>query len=202
MRIKIAILLILYAVGAIGINTDFGFVFAALTPINLLISAALIFPRHPDPRFIAISTLIFLLGYAVEALGIHTGFPFGDYRYLDNLGIKLWEVPLLIGLNWWLMVYGSLQVMLWFGIDRGWQVIGAATLMLGFDYILEMQATRLGMWQWELVVPPWQNYAAWWVIGAVLALIGQKKLTETANPMAAFLFVLQWIFFAVLVLTN
>jgi putative membrane protein len=141
-------------------------------------------------------------GYLIEVLGVHTGFPFGNYQYLDNLGFKVWEVPLLIGLNWWIMVYGSLQIMQRMSRIPILQIVGASILMAIFDIFLEMQATRLGMWQWEQVVPPLQNYGGWLLAGAGLAAVGRKKLAEELNPLAAILFIIQGIFFVALTLAN
>src|SRR5689334_14519765 len=39
-------------------------------------------------------------GFAVEALGVATGFPFGTYVYSGQLGPKLLGVPLIIPLAW------------------------------------------------------------------------------------------------------
>lgn len=44
-------------------------------------------------------------GFAVEALGLATGFPFGGYEYADTLGPKLAGVPLVIPLAWTWMAW-------------------------------------------------------------------------------------------------
>jgi putative membrane protein len=44
-------------------------------------------------------------GFAVEALGVATGFPFGDYAYSGALGPRLLGVPLVIPLAWTWMAY-------------------------------------------------------------------------------------------------
>lgn len=44
--------------------------------------------------FVSISLLV---GYIAEALGVHTGFPFGPYHFTDGMGPKLFEVPILMG---------------------------------------------------------------------------------------------------------
>jgi putative membrane protein len=44
-------------------------------------------------------------GFAVEALGVATGFPFGAYSYSGALGPRLLGVPLVIPLAWTWMAY-------------------------------------------------------------------------------------------------
>ena len=44
-------------------------------------------------------------GFAVEAVGVATGFPFGVYDYSGELGPKLLGVPLIIPLAWTWMAW-------------------------------------------------------------------------------------------------
>src|SRR3982751_3694029 len=44
-------------------------------------------------------------GFAVEAVGVATGFPFGTYDYSGQLGPKLLGVPLIIPLAWTWMAW-------------------------------------------------------------------------------------------------
>ncbi|WP_408630762.1 carotenoid biosynthesis protein [Micromonospora coxensis] len=44
-------------------------------------------------------------GFAIEALGVATGFPFGSYDYSGELGPKLAGVPLIIPLAWTWMAW-------------------------------------------------------------------------------------------------
>ena len=45
-----------------------------------------------------------VVAWASEALGSHTGFPFGAYHYTDRLQPQLLGVPLLIPLAWLMML--------------------------------------------------------------------------------------------------
>lgn len=56
------------------------------------------------------NTLVFVvlgttIGWSVEAYGIATGDVFGPYHYSDLLDPKLWTVPYVIPLAWFLVVY-------------------------------------------------------------------------------------------------
>lgn len=48
------------------------------------------------------------VGLAAEALGVHTGIPFGEYRYTGTLTPQLLGVPVIVPLAWAMMAYPSL----------------------------------------------------------------------------------------------
>ncbi|MBK7882949.1 MAG: carotenoid biosynthesis protein [Chitinophagaceae bacterium] len=44
------------------------------------------------------------IGIAVEIIGVKTGFLFGNYSYGIVLGPKIQSVPILIGINWFIII--------------------------------------------------------------------------------------------------
>ena len=50
-------------------------------------------------KFLIKLFLIFLLGLTVEIIGVNFSIFFGDYKYGNNLGIKIFDVPIVIGFN-------------------------------------------------------------------------------------------------------
>ena len=52
--------------------------------------------RYGWRHFVVFFIVAFVISWSYETLSILTGFPFGHYFYTDNLGPKLWLVPLLI----------------------------------------------------------------------------------------------------------
>jgi uncharacterized membrane protein len=48
------------------------------------------------------------VGLTAETLGVHTGFPFGDYAYSDSLGPRLAGVPIVVPLAWTMLAYPCL----------------------------------------------------------------------------------------------
>ncbi|MBK9076996.1 MAG: carotenoid biosynthesis protein [Flavobacteriales bacterium] len=100
-----AILVILYTVGLVGLAGPWTEDLVYLTPYNLLITAGLLlWQARPDARTWAFALLVFVSSYLVETLGVHTGVIFGTYWYGDVLGAKLFDTPLLIGVNWLILV--------------------------------------------------------------------------------------------------
>jgi len=50
------------------------------------------------------------VGFGVEVLGVKTELIFGSYHYGESLGYKWLSVPLLIGVNWCMLLYCTSQL--------------------------------------------------------------------------------------------
>ncbi|GIG50895.1 membrane protein [Dactylosporangium siamense] len=116
-------------------------------------------------------------GFAVEAAGRATGYPFGDYDYTGSLGPRLLGVPLVIPLAWTWMAWPA-----WVAAarltTRPWLRTGVAGLGLAaWDLFLDPQMVGEGHWHWDSPgaalpgVPdiPITNYLGWLVVAWVLA---------------------------------
>ncbi len=173
-------------------------IFLALTPLNLLLSAAgLLFfqDRKNYGQFLKYFGTIALLGYLVEVAGVQTGAIFGQYTYGTPLGPKLWDVPPLIGLNWAILVVlvGRWVVRLrW----NPWLASSLSALLLVLmDVLIEPVAISLGWWTWAQESVPLQNYAAWYVIAWAFAWLYFRARLPAGNPFANALLAGQLIFF-------
>lgn len=112
----------------------------------------------------------FLFTFLLEIMGVKTGLIFGDYIYGATLGLKLAEVPLIIGFNWVIIIFGthSLTKILFSSPFIRVPVTGFLAFL--FDYLMEPIAIRLDYWSWDAGYIPLQNYVAWGVIAALLAI--------------------------------
>ncbi len=175
--------------------------FKDLTPLSLLMSFALVLLHHErfDTRFWLVSLFVFAAGVAVEAVGTATGLIFGEYSYGGTLGPKIFDTPLIIGINWLMLVYCSLYITGRFIEHSYFRVIAASALMVIYDFALEPAAIYLDMWNWGGGPVPLQNYIAWFVIAFVFNWVGERfRLTPPENKLAAPLFFIQLLFFILL----
>ena len=140
---------------------------------------------------------IALAGFVTELIGVNTQRLFGNYTYGDTLGIKLWNTPLTIGLNWLVLIYciASLSK----NIRDHWYfpLIGAAT-MVAFDWIMEPVAIATGMWSWANDQIPLKNYTDWFLISGFLFLMLRILKIELNNRIASVLIAMQLVFFLTL----
>ena len=109
----IAILIIFHMVGLVGIMLpNFKDLILSLSFLNLLLAFVIILLGEDESKPILMKFLLiaFVIGLSVELIGIHTGLLFGDYKYGFNLGPKLWDVPLVIGINWGVLTVTAASV--------------------------------------------------------------------------------------------
>ena len=193
-------IVIFYVVGFIGLVVPSSrpfflelFPFAVLFTLLLLI----LFYRKRGVKFWLISFLIFFTGFIIEAIGVNSGYIFGNYFYGRSLGFKLFETPLIIGINWLLLSLLAASMM---ERIRSFflKICGAAVLMLLFDIFLEQIAPELDMWFWKDNSIPVQNYIAWFILAllfqtlliAVKINLNNKIVSAIVTSLFAFFFLL------------
>jgi bisanhydrobacterioruberin hydratase len=200
-HIAIGLLVILYGVGLVGMQTGSRAWFLAATPLTLVISAALlVWNQGAWNVWAAVAVLACVVGgFLVEVLGVHTGVIFGEYWYGPTLGAALWGVPAVIGLNWLLLVWATGTLAHRLRILPGWgRAALAATCMTGLDVLIEPVAMRLDFWQWAGDSVPLRNYLGWWVVAFILLTLFEYLPFRKENPVAGAVLALQFTFFGVL----
>jgi bisanhydrobacterioruberin hydratase len=198
--IAVGVMVILYSVGIHAFITGNTSVIS-LTPINLLISFLLIIATSDfiNTRFFTWITVAWIIGFGVEVLGVQTGFPFGEYSYGNVLGYKFWDTPLMIGINWVMLLLASRSLISVLNINATLinSALGA-TLMVMLDYLIEPIAIRFDFWTWPGNEIPDSNYISWWIIAFLLHTFQDKFIPKFSNHTATALLIIQFLFFGVL----
>ena len=129
-----------------------------------------------DKKFLIKLFLIFSLGLTVEILGVNYSFFFGEYQYGDNLGIKFFDVPLVIGFNWVLLIIitGNFASMIFSKSIMGKVVFGSIIMIL-LDLLIEISAPKLDYWEFAVHPVPFSNYFWWFVFSILFHLIYQSN---------------------------
>ncbi len=117
--------------------------------------------------------LTVVISFIAEEVGVRTGLVFGRYYYSDMLGPKLSNVPVLVPLGWFMMIYPSWVVAqsLLRGVDVR-RPFGAVTLallsalvMTGWDMVMDPPMAAAHNWVWLDGGPhfgvPLHNYFGW-----------------------------------------
>jgi uncharacterized membrane protein len=151
---------------------------ATVLSVLLLAAASLVHAGAVHGRRGALLVLLVAggLGLAAETIGVHTGFPFGAYRYADTLGPRLAGVPLVVPLAWTMLAYPCLLLGRRLalnlrdqapvdapaaeprpgGHDR-WRSSVTAALgglgLAGWDLFLDPQMVAQGHWSWAHPAP-------------------------------------------------
>lgn len=200
-KLAIGFISIMYIVGIIQVVILRNNEILDLSPLQLLLSTLLVLAFQTiNLRNMILWVLIYLLGFGVEVLGVNTGFPFGSYSYGPILGVKIWDTPLMIGVNWVLIILSTTQVA--DSILKNANVmirsIFSATLAVGLDFLIEPVAVSTNMWTWELEKIPLTNYLSWWIIAFVLSYLYQSRVKQNLQPVILVIFTWICLFFAVL----
>jgi putative membrane protein len=127
-------------------------------------------------------------GFAVEAVGVATGFPFGTYDYSGQLGPKVLGVPLIIPLAWTWMAWPAWLAAVRLTSHRAGRIALAAAGLAAWDLFLDPQMVAEGYWRWLDPTPalpgvpgiPVGNYLGW--LGFALVLMA--VLGFAAGPAA------------------
>mgnify|MGYP005837480709 CR=1 FL=1 len=207
--IYILIALLFHISGAIGLHSCAREWFISMTPATLtLMGVLLVLTDHGKPANLLKTFLVsYAIGYSAEYLGVNTGLLFGDYSYGKALGIKILNVPIMIGLLWFMTILSVgnlvkyLMTHLKFpvfikGLGLLFKVNVAASLTVLFDFILEPAAIKLGYWNWEQSEIPLYNYVCWYLVSAVIfSFFFRWQADSTPNRLAIALVFIQLFFF-------
>jgi putative membrane protein len=205
-RFAIFVLSIFYTVGIFGFIFQIHPDFVMLTPFQLLLALGLMLWAHArwDVGSVVFCVSAFIIGYGAEVFGVQTGILFGEYVYNEVLGWKVWDTPLMIGINWILVAYSAGMLINHFMKDSHWvikSILGAALMVL-LDFFIEPVAIEFGFWTWTADGhPPLQNYLGWfWVALPVMALFF-LLVKKQQNKVGYALFIIQFLFFFLIGLT-
>ena len=129
------------------------------------------------------------------------------------MGLQVANVPLIIGLNWFVVLYSALAALHFFidhftkknNLSKGSSanspisimlIFGSALLAVIFDWVMEPVAVKLGFWTWAGNGQiPWLNYLSWFFICILLLSIFRILKIKPDNIFAVNLFLIQLMFF-------
>jgi putative membrane protein len=214
-HIPLFVALLFHISGLIGILcTPYKVFFVNSTPVVLLTMFLLLASTEKKVAqdYFIFFVISFIIGLTTEIIGVNTGLLFGDYQYGSVLGPKLFGVPLLIGLNWFIIVFCSgsvcsqglnflqkkFDVNVPSSVFKIAVVIAGAAIATCFDIILEPAAVKLQFWSWENGVIPLFNYICWFSISVILLSVKMYFSKLSAQPFSIALLSIQAVFFLVL----
>ncbi|WP_231459194.1 MULTISPECIES: carotenoid biosynthesis protein [unclassified Pedobacter] len=205
-KIAVAVIIIFHLVGLTGFLIPLlQPYFMKLVPFHLLLMfAIIIFSYNADlKRLLLFICGVFICGYLVEVLGVKTGKIFGSYAYGSTLGFKLASVPLLMGVNWVILIFSAGQMIRSFKIRNGIlaSLLGGFCLIL-LDFFLEPIAVKFDYWHWDKNIIPAQNFLAWFIVSVILLKFYYALGLKQQKFIGTTMYISQLIFFVVLYITR
>ena len=192
-------LLILFHVIGVGLFLYFK-VAPELSFLNILMSAIVVFLVEKDLKKAAIGfSVIFIIGFIIELIGVQTGYLFGEYIYASSMGPQLFGTPIIIGATWYAVIAGAANIANFVQGSTIAKGVVAGVLAVLMDVLIEQVAIGYNLWQWKSGSIPLYNYVCWFIFGSIFAYL-YLRITPEKNKLAIQLFCI-WIgFFAILAL--
>ena len=164
--------------GAIGILFWDRQWFIQATPFCLLLYFLLLI-INSNSKNVFYLLIVFIWGMLAEIIGVNTGLIFGSYNYGDSLGIKVMDVPILIGINWIITAIICGAIARQIKVLKYFQVTIAVALMLFLDLFIEPVAPMMDMWNFSNTnSAPLSNYITWAIVALPLQIYFVVKKLE------------------------
>ena len=151
-------------------------------------------------KFTPLLLLCFVTGMVAEIIGVKFGFLFGNYTYGEALGYKVMEVPLMIGVNWSILIFITGFIAQFFSNSLWKRVLIGVSLMLFLDLVMEPVAPKLDFWTFESGLASFHNYLGWTIVAIPLQWAFHYFKIKIKGPFPIHLFLLQVLFFLILLL--
>lgn len=194
-------LILVYISGSIGfiLNPEF---FSPFTPYTLLFTCFVFLLHQPKKNnsFFLSFIVIAILGYLIEVIGVKTGLIFGKYKYGDGLGVKLLEVPLIISINWAILICAGIIMVSRFFRNKFLVLAISSILVTSIDLIIEQVAPTLDFWCFNTGIATLHNYIGWLSVAFILPYFLYDKILKGNIKIALIVLILQIIFFTSLFL--
>ncbi|HEX8500018.1 MAG TPA: carotenoid biosynthesis protein [Pyrinomonadaceae bacterium] len=148
---------------------------------------------------------VVLLGFAVEAVGVRFGVPFGEYAYTGVLRPRVLGVPFVMGFAWMVLVAFASDFAVRLRLGPWPAAVCAALLTTATDLVIDpLAANQLGYWIWKhggvYYGIPFTNFVGWFLtaLPACRLLVARGR----ANRWAAVVGTSIVLFFAAGALAN
>ena len=187
--------------GFFGILSDQKDFFLSSTPYVLTLTLFLLTVNNSfNKKFLIRLFLVFLLGLTVEIIGVNFSIFFGEYRYGNNLGIKIFDVPIVIGFNWVLLIIltGNFAHKI-FPKSIMLRVLNGSIMMILLDLLIEISAPKLDYWEFAVNPVPLSNYLWWFIFSILFHFIYQSNIKKE-YVVSTNILVIHFLFFGLLAL--
>lgn len=200
-NLSIGLIWIFHVSGLIGIIYSNASWFIKATPFNLLLSFTLLIINFEwNKKLFFLVIICFSIGMISEIIGVKYGILFGEYSYGNALGIKFLGVPLIIGINWCILVFITGYISRFFFDSLIARTFLGIFLMLSLDIVMEPIAPILDFWKFKQGLASFNNYAGWAIVSFPLQLLFHRLNHDIEGTFPFHLYILQFLFFTILLI--
>ena len=183
----------------IGVKIDTEDTVQQFFPIVLIVSliVLLYYQKQWNIRSLLFMFVIFLGGFFIQALATETNEVFGNILYKNSLGPKLFNTPIVIGVNWLILIYSAGYITKDMKIGLLAKCSLSSLLLVLMDVLMEPVAMKYDFWDWRKPYHaiPLQNYFGWFIVSFFMFLYFFNLKAKLRNSIAPYLFVIQLLFY-------
>ena len=141
----------------------------SITAASVLLAVLFLFSSYVNWGVAKASKFLvgtWLVSYAIEFIGVTTGYPFGHYAYTSAMSPFVGPVPVFIPFLWCALGYFSLQA-------TGISILSPATLMVLLDLSFDPHFSRT-LWHWQSTIGPLYygvpvlNFVGWLITATII----------------------------------
>lgn len=140
-----------------------------------------------DKRAVALLAVLVAYAYGIEFVGLVTGWPYGEFRYLIDLGPMVGGVPVGLPVFFLPLVLNAyLLAILLLGTLAGQRSIRLGVtlgIVIAIDLVLDPGAVAIGFWAYldggGYYGVPASNYAGWLLSGTVAVVLFDLAFSRT-----------------------
>lgn len=156
--------------------TEFGWM-STIMPVFIALPTIFLAFRYKISDFVKIFVIMSAYAFLIEGIGLMTGFPYGQFHYLELAGWRMGGfLPVSLPFAWVPLGLAA------YSVARRWRLTGWAGMvligmmtLLCFDFLIDPAAVKFGLWEYVdkngFFEVPWSNFLGWIISGSVAMII-------------------------------
>lgn len=186
--------------GLFGIfYVDFN-LFLSLSPISLFFTFLIVLFYNVEfsLKQLSVAFFIIFMSFICEIIGVNYGILFGSYEYGNNLAPLIFGVPLVIGLNWFVLTISCGNISHYiFSKNKYFSILFGSFLMLILDFVMEQVSGNIDFWYFydkNLLF----NYITWFLFGLLNQYLYQSFMNKKNLIISINIYFSFFVFFLIL----
>ena len=159
------------------------------TPPVFILTAAIICIINQKTRTAALLIIAGLIGFLSEIVGVITSFPYGEYEYTDKLGIKIFDVPIVLICAWIIVSSFALDLISFLKLKKIFFSFVFASITTYYDLLIDpLMSGPLNYWVWRTESEgfygvPLENFFGWFLVSLFISILPWKTWGNSLFPL-------------------
>tara|TARA_B100001996_G_scaffold183946_1_gene140622 strand:- start:785 stop:1525 length:741 start_codon:yes stop_codon:yes gene_type:complete len=160
------------------------------TPPTFILVASILCLINQKKRTVFLLLLSGLIGFFSEIIGIITTFPYGEYTYTSKLGIKIFDVPLVLICSWIIVTNLALDLISFLKIKKIFFPFIFSFITTFYDLLIDpLMSGPLNYWAWNgngggFYGVPLENFFGWFLVSLFISILPWRTWNNSFFPIS------------------